>query len=275
MDIKDILLLVRPGDDGGSAAAVAGRLAKTHGAHVSALCLTPLPSLDSADCYAIGAAAVHEVMIRLDHEVELLAAAAETPVRTALAAAACDFDWAHTPPGESAAETALRARVHDLVVIARPAARQGAARRAAEVMLRLGGAPCLLVPPAASEFAFARVALAWNGSREAKRAMDDAMPILARAEAVDVLVADEPAHRPWSSDAVIEHLVRHGVRARLVRLSPNGGDWALALIDYCRREGADLLVMGAFGRTPQAEHWLGGVTWTILTTASLPILMSH
>jgi nucleotide-binding universal stress UspA family protein len=165
--------------------------------------------------------------------------------------------------------------VRDLVVVARPDEVQGAARHAVEILLRLGGTPCLLVPLAAPAPSFSRVALAWNGSREAKRAMDDAMPILRRAKAVDVLVADEPARRPWSSEAVVEHLHQHGVPARLVRLSPNGGDWAQALVDHCRSEGNDLLVMGAFGRTPQAEHWLGGVTWTILTTAPLPILMSR
>jgi nucleotide-binding universal stress UspA family protein len=216
---------------------------------------------------------VHDVVARMAREAEAVAQTIEAPARAALKAAGCDFACCRTPPGEGAAETALRARVNDLVIMNRPGV-HGAARRDAEILLRLGGAPCLLVPPKAAATRYRRVALAWNGSRQAKRALDDALPLLIGAETVHVLVADEPEWAPWSSEAVVEHLVHHGAPARLTRLSASGPDRAQLLIEACQEMGADLLVMGAFGRTPQAEHWLGGVTWSMLAAAPLPVLMS-
>jgi nucleotide-binding universal stress UspA family protein len=273
MDIKDILLLIRPGEDAAASTAAAAVLAKAHEAQANAVYLTPLPSMHQADCYAVGADAVREVIGRMDREAEALAAAAEGPVRAALEAAGRPVCWNHTPAGESWAETALRARLSDLVVMTRPDIADSGARQLAEAMIRLGGAPCLLVPKTASVHRFDRIVLAWNGSRQAKRAMEDAMPLLRAASVVDVAVVGD-ADRIHSDDSLVEHLHRHGVTAGVIALSRAHGDCAAPLMDWCQGHDADLMVMGAFGRTPQAEHWFGGVTWTILTNAAVPVFMS-
>ena len=274
MDIKDILQLVRPGTDDAAATAAAAALAKALGAQVTAVCLTPLPSMHQADCYAVGADAVRDVVGRMDREAEALAAAAEGAVRPVLEASGRPFCCHHTPAGEGWAETALRARLSDLVVMTRPDAADAAGRELAEAMIRLGGAPCLLVPKAAAIKSLDRIVVAWNGSRQAKRAMEDAMPLLRAASIVDIAVVGGDAGRIPSDDALVEHLHRHGVSAGVIGLSRAHGDCATPLMEWCRGRDADLMVMGAFGRTPQAEHWFGGVTWTILTHAAVPVLMS-
>jgi nucleotide-binding universal stress UspA family protein len=274
MDIKDILLLVSPSADSASATAAAAGLAKTNHAQVSAVFMTPLPSIDPSDGCAVGADAMNTVIDRMEREAEARAAAVEGPVRSVLDASDCAFSWTRTPAGEVAADTALRARTSDLVVMTRPDAAHAEARHLAESMVRVGGAPCLMTPQTASIGGFGRIVLAWNGSRQAKRAMDDAMPLLRAASVVDVTVVGGGDIRIRSEGPVVDHLHRHGVNAAVVALPRGEEGCAAALLDWCQSHDANLLVMGAFGRTPQAEHWLGGVTWTILTGAAVPVFMS-
>ena len=181
-----------------------------------------------------------------------------------------------TDPGESFENVALAARVTDLVIMPRPRSNDPDSRLLAQTMVAIGGAPCLLIPeegPAPA--AFDRVALAWNGSRQVKRAMDGAMPFLRAARQVDLLVFG-PGGRPDDECAQLaDHLRRKGVVVDVIRLPIRSPDCAAALLSWCGDAGADLLVMGAFGHSPLREHWFGGTTWTVMTTASLPVLMAH
>jgi hypothetical protein len=190
MDLTDILLPLKPGRDERAASAVAAHLARRHGARVRALCLTPLPSLQPEDCYAFGRDAIHEVLEHVDKDVAVHRAEVEGRFRSAMAEAGCDHDWSVTPPGELAAETSLRARLADLVVLTRPWSKDGNELPFAECLIRLSGAPCLLVPSAPDAPAsFDHVVVAWNGSRQAKRALDDALPLLKAASRVTILYA--------------------------------------------------------------------------------------
>jgi nucleotide-binding universal stress UspA family protein len=125
-------------------------------------------------------------------------------------------------------------------------------------------------PPAA----FDHVAVAWNGARQAKRALDDALPFLKAASRVTLLYAGpaDGAHEPHGD--LVEHLARKGVHADMAFVPKGEHGPAHSLLDWCAEQQVDLLVMGAFGHTPRAERWLGGTTWTVLTTARLPVLMS-
>jgi len=273
MDIKDILVPLHPHRDDRAACGFAARLAAVHGARVLGLCLTPLPELEVEDCYAMGAAAAHEVMSRMEREKEAVRAKAEAAFHAAMAA--CDSDWDVTDPGELTAETALRARVQDLVVLTRPATPDGHDLRLAECLIRLGGTPCVMVPPEWDPRApVDHVAVAWNGSRQAKRAMDDALPLLKAADRVSVVLLGHADSLPAAHQGLIDHLRRKGVNAD-IEFVPKGRDTVgVALLRWCGGHCVDLLVMGAFGHTPQTERWLGGTTWTALTSAHLPVLMS-
>lgn len=275
MMLTDILLIVRPGHDSRAVAALAARLAVRHGARVEGVCLAPLPELAPEDCFVMGRDAINAVVDRMDRETRLLADGAVGRVRSAMDAAGCAFEWTVADAGEPPAQTALRARLADLVVLVRPPPRQGDALSLAETLVRHGAAPCLLIPEAWDpNRPLDHAVLAWNGSRQAKRAMDDALPFLRDAKRVSVLTLGSAAGLAREHDGLIAHLRRQGVAADLVVAREGAGGRGPALLAWCARNAADLLVMGAFGRTPHGERWSHGATWTVLTEAQLPVLMS-
>lgn len=144
--------------------------------------------------------------------------------------------------------------------------------------LALGvGRPVLVVPRYGTfETVGERVLIAWNGSREATRAVHDALPLLTRATKVTVLSIDphDPGSRVPSADITL-HLARHAVSAEAdstVALDIAVGD---VLLSRAADLGADLIVMGAYGHSRVREMVLGGATRSILRQMTVPVLMSH
>lgn len=128
---------------------------------------------------------------------------------------------------------------------------------------------------------FERIAVAWNGSREAARAVADALPLLRQAGHVMVLMVVPPPARHEEPKSVprpdiMAWLHRHGVRAELIEDvgSDDAGEWMLARLGEDDLQ-ADLLVAGAYGHSRLTEIILGGVTRTLLRDMTLPILFSH
>jgi nucleotide-binding universal stress UspA family protein len=121
-----------------------------------------------------------------------------------------------------------------------------------------------------------RVMACWDGGRTAARAIADAMPLLERAKAVDlVIVTEHGKHDEITGANMSEHLARHGVRVEIKRIAK--GDIAVqaALLDYAADSGADFMVMGGYGHSRLREFILGGVTRGILGSMTIPVLMSH
>ncbi len=120
--------------------------------------------------------------------------------------------------------------------------------------------------------------MAWNATRESIRAVADALPLLVKAEAVEVLVVDpqrQRAHGPEPGADIARHLARHGAQVEVRRLSSGGEDVGRLLLSASATFGADLLVMGAYGHSHLSEWLFGGVTRTVLYEAGLPVLMSR
>jgi nucleotide-binding universal stress UspA family protein len=126
--------------------------------------------------------------------------------------------------------------------------------------------------------AFERVLVAWNASPEAARAVRQALPLLQQAKRVEVaIVQREESGHAQASDAgpdIAQFLGRHGVNVH-VRRQPAAGDVAEALLSLAADGGADLLVLGCYGRSRFRELMLGGVSRTILRSQTLPVLMAH
>jgi nucleotide-binding universal stress UspA family protein len=124
-----------------------------------------------------------------------------------------------------------------------------------------------------------RVLVGWNARREAIRAVADAMPLLVKADAVEVLVADHERHlgehgqEPGAD--IARHLARHGAQVEVRRLSSGEEEVGRLLLSQAAAFGADLVVMGAYGHSYLSEWMFGGVTRTVLHEASLPVLMSR
>jgi nucleotide-binding universal stress UspA family protein len=176
--------------------------------------------------------------------------------------------------GDAGALLAEAARGADLTVLAQeggPGLEALAPQPIHHVILSAGG-PVLLLPRAELGATLgARALVAWNGSREAARAAKDALPFLAEAERVTLLAAGEDAAA--GLDAGTALLKRHGakVTAKQVELGPRHG---ATLLEAAGAEGADLLVMGAYGHSRLREIVLGGATREVLRDARVPILLS-
>lgn len=139
------------------------------------------------------------------------------------------------------------------------------------VILSAGG-PVLVLPRAGlGDPLGRRVAVAWNGSREAARATKDALPFLTSAEAVILLAAGEDAAA--ALDAGTGLLKRHGAAVSAKQIEPSRAHGAM-LLDAAAAEGADLLVMGAYGHSRLREIVLGGATREVLRDARIPVLLS-
>lgn len=149
-----------------------------------------------------------------------------------------------------------------------------------EALLLESGRPVLVVPcdgqfPAVG----ARVMLAWNGSREAARALHDALPLIGGAKA-RILCAHTAAKESRPDATPVAHAVRvlerHGVTVE-VEHGPGGADLTIGelLLSRAADFDADLIVMGAYGHGRMRELVLGGVTRTLLSSMTVPVLFSH
>ncbi len=176
-----------------------------------------------------------------------------------------------------AEEVARRARTHDVAVVARASNADGQ-RSIAEAVLFGAGRPVVLLPITGerSGRGLKRVAVAWDGSRSAARAVADAMPLLTAADAVDIVsvTSDKPKPGAATVAELVSHLARHGVTAGAVTLDA-ASESAASLIARHAGERADLLVMGGYGHARMLEFVLGGVTETILSDPPTPVFLSH
>jgi nucleotide-binding universal stress UspA family protein len=139
------------------------------------------------------------------------------------------------------------------------------------------GRPVLVVPYIQREgLKLDRVMVCWDGGRTAARAIADAMPFLERAKAVDIVaVAEERKEEEVVAASMLRHLARHGVSATDKRMAKGDISVENVILSYAADTGADLLVMGGYGHSRLREFILGGVTRGILSSMTLPVLVSH
>lgn len=180
---------------------------------------------------------------------------------------------AFADPGPAIAK---QARHHDLSVFAmrdRSADHQGIA----ENLIFGAGRPLIVVPERGGySTGVTKIAIAWDGSPTAYRAIFDAIPLIANALEVTVLTASEDKKVPQAStDALLGYLARHGAKPSLREVVSSkagiGEDLQLsaALVD------ADMLVMGAYGHSRLREFVLGGATAAVLFNPKMPVFLSR
>lgn len=144
-----------------------------------------------------------------------------------------------------------------------------------ELALR-AGRPILTIPYAGTYPVIgSRVMVAWNGSREAARAVHDAMPILMRAKQVTVFGINPEGSRGTPGADLARHLARHGVKVETAYTVADDIGAADALLSAAADRSIDLLVMGAYGHSRLREVVFGGVTETILDSMTMPVLLSN
>ncbi|MDR4307148.1 universal stress protein [Chelatococcus sambhunathii] len=136
------------------------------------------------------------------------------------------------------------------------------------------GRPVLVVPPETESLSPRAVVIAWKDTRESRRAVYDALPLLTRAGEV-VVVSAGSAFRDESAEDVSAWLARHGANSRPLVSASGMSSVAEELLDIAADVGAGLLVSGAYGHSRTREWIFGGVTRDLLETASIPLLLSH
>jgi nucleotide-binding universal stress UspA family protein len=172
---------------------------------------------------------------------------------------------------------AIRTARADFTVIARPTDESApAALTTLNGLLMQGGRPVLAVPPgeAVTDGGFGQVALFWNGSTEATRAVAGALPFLVRAEKVTVLRVEE---EEWfaPTDDLEAYLGAHGVKMAIAKVLPKEGRTGRMLLEAAGAANADLMVMGAYTRSKVRQLILGSVTGYVMRNATLPVLLCH
>ena len=166
-------------------------------------------------------------------------------------------------------------RLTDLIVEGRPARDVFATEVTVEAAIFDTGRPVLLVAPEPRQAIGDNVAIFWNGSAQAARAVGAALPLLRRAKWVHVLWIGDSRGKELAHMSLPGYLSWHGVEAAVSRFQPDARAVGQALLEEAHRVDADLLVMGAFGRARWRSMILGGVTRRILAEMTLPVLISR
>jgi nucleotide-binding universal stress UspA family protein len=167
-------------------------------------------------------------------------------------------------------------RYHDLSVLG-IGQHEAALRGTAEEVIFGSGKPVLLVPEDREAGSYEHVAIAWDGSRVAARAVADAWPFLEGAGSITILcVNDEKPlpHRDIGS-RLADYLAKHEFKAEVANIQTHDHPIADTLQDHAAGIGAGLLIMGGFGHSRMRDFVLGGATSGILRGLRLPALLSH
>jgi nucleotide-binding universal stress UspA family protein len=182
--------------------------------------------------------------------------------------------------GDEIPDTASRlARAADTFVALRPNGHSSEPEDLIENLLYGAGRHLFLVPDdQKTMMAFDNVVVAWNGSREAARALAESLPYLHQAQKVSVVVVE--SEHPTEADALmgndaVQHLRHHGINAVKYRAVGEDDETADVLIEECRRLGANLLVMGSYGHSRLHELLPGSTTTRILRRSPLPLIIAH
>lgn len=139
-----------------------------------------------------------------------------------------------------------------------------------------GGRPVLVIPRTdVTTVPYEHIVIAWNASREAARAVADAMPLLQGAREVSVLAVTPPKRDQVPGMDIARHLASHDVRADVVVREAPDPDVPEEILNFIADRGGDMLVMGCYGHARFQEMIFGGVTRSILRSMTVPVLMSH
>jgi nucleotide-binding universal stress UspA family protein len=166
-------------------------------------------------------------------------------------------------------------RLADLVAVAKPDRDRGLGFNTLKAGLFYTGRPVMICPPAKTppESLGRRIAIAWNGSAEAARAVALALPLIQAAEEVVVLDGGAGDHGA-RGDELLRYLGIRGVEAR--REAIDGGDSpGRVILAKAGEVGADLVVMGAYSRSREYEAVFGGATQHVVDNCAIPVVMVH
>jgi nucleotide-binding universal stress UspA family protein len=256
----------------------AGTLAQEHAARLITVFTQPEPAASTPEMFARGEGIPNVIEVH-QAQLERIEANHRAQFDEIVHRHEIQSEWRSLPYLSS--EVGVHAYYADLVVIARPESpgQTAGPPGLAESLVLSSGRPIIVFPPRGTVSRIRRVLVAWNATRESIRAVADAMPLLVKADAVEVLVIDHQRHPGGHGQEpgadIARHLARHGAQVEVRSVSSGGKDVGDLLLSQAGAFHADLLVMGAYGHSQVREWMFGGVTRTVLYEAALPVLMSR
>ena len=290
MALKDILVGVDPSTAGECRLKLALNLVRAHRAHITACYVTreehgaPSPILPgpgvliAPEAGAAAGDAAPTPVSPASREAER-AEQVEEFFRTELRAHGLGGEWHLLSPGETAVFIDL-AQSFDLTILGQLSPEiRSTGFRPDEIVIATGR-PVLVVPyTGIFDTIGRRVLVAWDGTREAVRAAQDALPLIENAEAVTVMFVGRARsylaeHRP-SIERMVHHLQRHGVPARAEETLRGDLRISDVLLSRAADLAVDLLVAGAYHHSQLREALVGGVSRDLLDHMTVPVLMSH
>ena len=290
MSIKKVFVPVQNADTAQSALKAAIAIARRHKAHIDALHIRQRPNIPAGGYYPVGVVFVDEHLDELKEALEAEAAKLKEIFDRVMKAegVAIVSSAAHRDDAGATAswrdqqgilpfDLSSAARVADVVVFGRGDADLGYPdANILEEAVFQSGRPIIVVPPGKFERTPRRILVAWNGGREAARALSSAMPLFEETDAALVLSVGHIPGDLEGPEKAAELLRLHGVKAEAKRRAVSGDETPedellLAAHDW----NADLIVMGAYSHSRWRELVLGGFTRNLLKQWEFPLFLAH
>ena len=275
MSLKDILVFVDASKEAPATVAAACALARAHDAHLTGLAVDCPPEIPGFAAIEIPISALEIIETQRKEAVATARGIFDKAVAAAGITDRSGWTVANGLPLES---LSLRSRYADIVVVpqANPDSQRVTSEDMVDDLVLVSGRPVLVIPYiGAPRNLGKKVLVAWNASREASRAVADAMPILEAAESVEVFAVEPNGMGDAPGADIAAHLARHGINATANKTTGLDIDVGDVLLNQAADSGTDLIVMGGYGHSRMRELVLGGATRHILEHMTVPVLLSH
>lgn len=275
--LKDLVVNLTVGTDHDPAAQFAISIGSTFQAHVTGIAFAYDPSITPTIMDGVTAGWIEAQ--RAENLTSAQEAASRFEASTKRAGASAEYRIVESTLGGAANRFARIAREFDLSVVSQTAPDTALPEDLLiEAALFESGRPIVVVPYTQKEgIRLRHVLVCWDHSRNAARAVADALPLLVRSEKVEVITVTSGGSKDGDEPGagIAEHLVRHGINVELKRLIAADMDVANAVLSYAADCGADFIVMGGYGHSRLREFILGGATRGMLQSMTVPVLMAH
>lgn len=275
--ITDLVVNLGIGQARDPATAYAVSIAETFGAHLTGVAFAYEPVIAPSIMGGVSTDFIDAQRAENEKAAKDVAARFEAAARTAGLSA--EHQILSASMGGAGDLFGRIARRFDLSVVGQAEPNHGATQDLLiEATLFGSGRPVVIVPYIEKAgLKLDRVLVCWDGSRQAARAIGDAMPFLVKSKAIEIVIVASGRERSDEIPGVDlgQHLARHGLTVEVRRIVAPDTDVPNTILSYAADVGADFIVMGGYGHSRLREFVLGGATRGILNTMTVPTLMSH
>ena len=182
----------------------------------------------------------------------------------------------HEEVGREDESVAVRGRLFDIIVVGRPVRDTALPSPITlEAALLDTGRPIVIAPPKPLADTGNSIAIAWEASPEAARAIADAMPLLRKAKTVTILDPDISPPPVLPAQDLVDRLAWNGVTATIQKLNAKETELGHAFLEGAMTSGADMLIKGAYSQSRLRQLILGGRTRYIISNTTIPVFLAH